>query len=63
MVKVTESGMNRSSSVGSTLMQNLTLITFIVSEGIAMFKAFVNSTSLVSVGCERLAKGKGHETD
>ena len=40
MVKVTESGMNRLSSMSSTIMQSLTFITFTVSEKIPMLKVF-----------------------
>ena len=38
MVKVTESGMTRSSLASSTIMQNLTFTTFMVSEKIAALK-------------------------
>ena len=37
MVKVTDSGLNRYSSVSSTIMQSLTFITFMVSEKITQF--------------------------
>ena len=39
-VKVIESGMNRQSSVSSTIMQSLIFITFTVSEKTAMLKSF-----------------------
>ena len=42
MVNVSESGMNKKSSMSSTIMQTLTLITLVVSEKILMLKVSTN---------------------